>query len=723
MKKSILFFCLLICFEAHSQNVGIGTSSPSAKLDITSTNSGVLIPRVSLTGTGSASPLTSPATSTMVYNTANVGSGATAVTPGFYYWNGAAWVRLIDNASIGAATTVSNTSSANTLSTTVNGVTGSTVPMVNSISNASNTNTLTTTVNGQTSSGAPIINSNTLGLSGTTLTSTINGVASGGLNLSSIDNNIYNSDGTLTGNRTVTMGADNLTFSTSTGNMIFSTSSTGSVGIGQSSPSATLDVNGNIQISNSGIPMGLMTELPGTTNPLLNFDVNFRESNKSNTYRGAALRIDTRTGSPLFQWITRAMGSPTENIQMVLTETGSLGIGTTTPGQTLTVVDAGNANKYNGTFAVFANNLTQGVGIGYQGIQAIGSNTNQDLAVNAKGTGNVYFQVSGTTGNVGIGTTAPATTLEVNGSARVDNLAGTGDRIVYADASGNLIVANTGNNKQTFSYTGANQTFTVPTGITKFNVKLWGAGGGGETPNGGFGGAGGYINGILTVPGGTTSLTIIVGQGGVSNAGNTGTYGGGGGGSTANSNASGSGGGRSAIQLAGADIVTAGGGGGGTEANYGYSGGGGGGYIGLTGGGTGTGAGATGGTQSAGGTSGGCGGAGTQHNGGQGCNTSNAGGGGGGWWGGGGGGNGNSINGAGGGGSSGGNSTYFQLISTQSGQMNVVNAQVFVYLMPGGKDDPDYVAGVGTGGANPANVGGTSASVNTGGNGMVIIEW
>jgi hypothetical protein len=147
MKLRCIFLILIaLSLTTYGQNVGIGTSSPNALLDVSATNNGILVPRVALTGTGSASPLTSPATSTLVYNTATVSN----VTPGFYYWNGSAWVRVIDNASLTGATTVSNTSSVNTLSTTVNGVTGT---------------------------GVNIITGHTLSMSGNTLTSTVNGIA------------------------------------------------------------------------------------------------------------------------------------------------------------------------------------------------------------------------------------------------------------------------------------------------------------------------------------------------------------------------------------------------------------------------------------------------------------------------------------------------------------------------------------------------------------------
>ena len=85
--------------------MGIGTSSvdPSARLQVDATNKGFLPPRVVLQGTNDAqltnpsSPrITSPATGLLVYNTATAGSGATAVTPGFYYYDGAKWQRIIN---------------------------------------------------------------------------------------------------------------------------------------------------------------------------------------------------------------------------------------------------------------------------------------------------------------------------------------------------------------------------------------------------------------------------------------------------------------------------------------------------------------------------------------------------------------------------------------------------------------------------------------------------
>ena len=124
---------------------------------------------------------------------------------------------------------------------------------------------------------------------------------------------------------------------------------------------------------------------------------------------------------------------------------------------------------------------------------------------------------------------------------------------------------------QTFSYTGSNQTFTVPSRTTSIAVYMWGAGGAGSgnaASYQGVGGAGAYITGNLSVTSPST-LTIIVGGGGAPLASTTVRAFGGGGIPEPNSYNVSGGGGRSAIQVSGTDVVTAGAGGGGVA--YGTS--------------------------------------------------------------------------------------------------------------------------------------------------------
>ena len=91
--KILLVSCLAFFTFGASGQIGIGTSSPnaSAKLEIASTSKGFLLPRVALTSTSDVATIASPATALLVYNTATAGN----VTPGFYFYSGTAWVRLV----------------------------------------------------------------------------------------------------------------------------------------------------------------------------------------------------------------------------------------------------------------------------------------------------------------------------------------------------------------------------------------------------------------------------------------------------------------------------------------------------------------------------------------------------------------------------------------------------------------------------------------------------
>lgn len=93
---TILSFSALLSFNISYAQQGVSINSTGANpdstamLDVNSSNRGILIPRLNLTNTSSALPLTTPTTSLLVYNQATAGD----VTPGYYYWNGAAWTRL-----------------------------------------------------------------------------------------------------------------------------------------------------------------------------------------------------------------------------------------------------------------------------------------------------------------------------------------------------------------------------------------------------------------------------------------------------------------------------------------------------------------------------------------------------------------------------------------------------------------------------------------------------
>ncbi len=113
MKKIIATLLTIYSINSMAQNVGVNTTTPdaSAVLDVTSTNKGMLIPRVALTATNVAAPVTAPVVSLLVYNTNTAGAIPNDVKPGYYYWDGAKWVgiggdswRLTGNAGTSSAT-------------------------------------------------------------------------------------------------------------------------------------------------------------------------------------------------------------------------------------------------------------------------------------------------------------------------------------------------------------------------------------------------------------------------------------------------------------------------------------------------------------------------------------------------------------------------------------------------------------------------------------------
>jgi hypothetical protein len=90
MKIKLLFLLAFIINFSNAQ-VGIGTTNPdvSSILDVKSSNSGLLIPRVSLSSTTDNTTIPNPANSLLVFNS----NTQSDVTPGYYYWN-TKWLRL-----------------------------------------------------------------------------------------------------------------------------------------------------------------------------------------------------------------------------------------------------------------------------------------------------------------------------------------------------------------------------------------------------------------------------------------------------------------------------------------------------------------------------------------------------------------------------------------------------------------------------------------------------
>lgn len=125
--KMKYFICItfLSFLNQSIAQTGIGTTTPnaSAKLDVSSTTQGFLPPRVSLTASNAFAPLVGTAASAsglVVYNTSTAGTAPNNVTPGYYYWNGSAWINLIGSSTSNSITGNGTTSTITNFSSAIN---------------------------------------------------------------------------------------------------------------------------------------------------------------------------------------------------------------------------------------------------------------------------------------------------------------------------------------------------------------------------------------------------------------------------------------------------------------------------------------------------------------------------------------------------------------------------------------------------------------------------
>ena len=222
-------------------NIGIGTTSPGSTLDI----KGTLRLSGSTSGYVGLQPAAAAGSTTYTLPSAD-GTGGQQLTT-----NGAG---LLSWSNQTGTTTNTLSLASNSLTSTVNGV-AATSNAVSGVSNTSAANTLSTTVNGITGSTINIINSNATSLAGANLTTTVNGVASTALDLTPA---ISSTAWSLTGNSGTTAGTnftgttDVIDFVTKTNNIErMRVLSGGNIGIGTTSPGSTVDIKGTLRLSGS----------------------------------------------------------------------------------------------------------------------------------------------------------------------------------------------------------------------------------------------------------------------------------------------------------------------------------------------------------------------------------------------------------------------------------------------------------------------------------------
>ena len=97
MKKNFLILYTISCFSgltfsSSAQIILIGGGNPasSSKLEIKSSNRGLLIPRIALKSLTDVNTVPTPAVSLLVYNT----NAALTYGTGYYSWSGTHWIKL-----------------------------------------------------------------------------------------------------------------------------------------------------------------------------------------------------------------------------------------------------------------------------------------------------------------------------------------------------------------------------------------------------------------------------------------------------------------------------------------------------------------------------------------------------------------------------------------------------------------------------------------------------
>ena len=453
MKKLKIVFtlvCIWFSTEMVQGQVGIGTLVPEGALDITSNDDGLLIPRIALVNTTTVTVSTGTA-SELVYNTATSGD----VTPGFYYLSTATgpWVRL--GTSVSGWLTTGNTDI---------------VDGTNFLGTAAATNVDVAFRRNNLPAGKIGLTSTSYGVGALNVGATTNSTAFGtnALTLNTAGNNVAVGNNSLAANTTGTLN-------TSVGSSALAGNSTGGNNIAIGSGTLVLNTTGatNVAIGNST----LAANLTGIQNTGVGHNALLLNTGSASTAIGfEALRANTTGNNGIAIGFRALSGNTTASNNtavgfesMVSNSTGAentavgfqssrfnfTGARNTAMGHIALNNNTGSENTAFGHSALVGINQPASrfnTAIGYQAMFAVGlppfvATTNvvavganalfQNRASNATAVGYnaLQGQISGGTGNTGVGFSV------LNNNANGDNNTAVGNEAGFAAVgSGNTLI-------------------------------------------------------------------------------------------------------------------------------------------------------------------------------------------------------------------------------------------------------------------------------------------
>lgn len=429
--------------DVYGQNIAVNSTGASANtkaiLDLTAPDKGLLIPRVVLNSNTDPISGTKPV-GLMVYN-----NGGSFGSSGFYYWTGGTWATF-SNMPTGTSGQTMRYDGSDWVATSTLYNNGSNIGIATSSPNA----VLNIYEPGESTTKTNFTQS--LGDAGLLIsTNYTDGAYTPGVFWSTNNNNstlpkagIYLQE-TDAGSKMFLATSTNYSQGLTNDGIVID--DMGNVGMGTTVPTAQLHTTGSVKFAS----------LAGGGDKFLTVDNN---GNLTSTPMGSSGQMMMANGS-FVPVGTNAIENQTASNQSGsfrisgngIFNGGSVGIGTTSPSYSLHVAGTAGFDRYlfhNGdanTYLQFEADEVRMYAGGRDFLRLIEGSTDMlvvnesssdiDFRVKSDGDDNALF-VEGSTNRVAIGTNNPSKKLHVQGDMRVTDLAGSGTRMVVADANGDL---------------------------------------------------------------------------------------------------------------------------------------------------------------------------------------------------------------------------------------------------------------------------------------------